>query len=61
MKHHDTFGSLADRIRLSMREIAVAIALTVAAATFLVTALWSESGNGGSPIAVVEQSPEGSR
>ena len=61
MKHHDTTGSMADRLRLSLREIAVAVALTVAAATFLVTTLMGDKPRGGNPIAVVEQVPDGSR
>ena len=61
MKQHDTFGSIADRLRLSLREIAVAMALTVAAATFLITTLMSDKPHGGDPIAVVEQMQAGSR
>lgn len=61
MKHQDTSGTLADRLRLSLREIVVAVALTVAAATFFVTTLMGDKPRGGDPIAVVEQIPAGSR
>ena len=58
MRKEHRFGSIADRIRLSSREIAVALALTIAAATFLVTTLMGGKRTGeGTVISVVERIP----
>jgi hypothetical protein len=51
-------GMIVERIRLSSREIAVAIALTVAAAAFLVTAMSGGHVGDGSPVAAFEQFPD---
>ena len=59
MMQNDRFGMHSlDRIRLSSREIAVAVALTVAAATFLVTTMMGDKSGDGSPVAAVERTPQ---
>lgn len=57
MMENDRFETLSRRLRLSAREIAIAVALTVAAGAFLVTALLGDKADDGSPIAVVERLP----
>ena len=58
MMQNDRFSTVLRRIRLSSREIAIAVALTLAAATFLLTTLTGDKGNGGSPVATVERTPQ---
>jgi hypothetical protein len=46
----DYFGSYADRVRRSSREIIIASVLTLAAFAFLVAALWGSAVNGGPSV-----------
>lgn len=57
MIHADRINLLVRRMRLSAREIAAAIALTIVAAAFLVTALAGNKDGDGPPLAVVERLP----
>jgi hypothetical protein len=45
------------RLRQSAREIAVAMALTIVAAAFLVTTLMGDKANDGPPLAAVQRLP----
>lgn len=58
MTKENRFGSIIDRIRLSSREIALALALTIAAGTFLVTTLMGKKTGDESAVTVVERQAE---
>ena len=58
MIQNDRLGPFIRRLRLSAREVAIALAWTVAAATFLVTALMGDKTGEGRPVAAMERMPE---